>query len=82
MRVSGPATVPPHTHPNQESFTVLSGTIHVGFGTVVDKTNGIAYSAGDFYINPANPPHYLWTEGPLELQVSGQGPRGFELHKH
>ena len=33
VRFPSGAIIPPHTHPNDENVTVLSGTLHVGLGT-------------------------------------------------
>lgn len=77
VRAPGPFTVDPHSHPGVERITVIEGTVHVGLGDTLDKSQGRAYSAGDFYMNPAGAVHYLWGDGPAVLQITGHGPRAF-----
>lgn len=67
--------IPPHTHPDSRSSTVLSGTLYVGFGTVPDEAAMVAVPAGGVYVAPANVAHYLWAaENDVVYQESGVGP--------
>jgi len=69
------ARIPPHTHPDERSSTVLSGTLYVGFGEVADESKVVAIPAGGVYVAPANVPHYLWArDGDVLYQESGIGP--------
>lgn len=69
------AWIPPHTHPDERSSTVLSGTLYVGFGEVADEASLVAIPAGGVYVAPANVPHYLWAkDGDVVYQESGMGP--------
>lgn len=69
--------IPPHTHPDERSSTVLSGTLYVGFGTVPDEAAMVAIPAGGVYVAPANIAHYLWAaESDVVYQESGVGPTG------
>lgn len=63
-----------HTHPNDERVTVLEGSVSVGFGAKLDETKGTRFEAGDYYVNPANTVHYLWTDESATLQMTGIGP--------
>ena len=65
----------PHTHPNAEDVTVISGSIGFGLGTVFDKSKGRVLPAGSFLHLPANTPHFAWTgtEGAV-IQSHGIGP--------
>lgn len=67
-------TLAPHTHPNDERVTVLEGSIHVGFGSKHDEAKGTRFEAGDYYVNPANTAHFVWTDEPATLQMTGIGP--------
>lgn len=81
MRISLPPhyQLKPHWHPRNERVTVLQGSVHVGFGTVMDQAASTELSAGCFYVNPAKAAHYIWTgEGPAVLQITGLGP--WEVH--
>ena len=75
VRLDRGAWIPPHTHPDERNSTVLSGTLYVGFGEVVDETSLVAIPAGGVYVAPANVPHYLWArDGDVVYQESGRGP--------
>lgn len=77
VRLARGAWIPPHTHPDERSSTVLSGTLYVGFGEVADETRLVAIPAGGVYVAPANVPHYLWArDGDVVYQESGIGPTG------
>ena len=66
---------PPHTHPQAESITVISGAIGFGLGPVFDKEKGRLLPAGAFYHLPARTLHFAWTgrEGAV-IQAHGSGP--------
>jgi quercetin dioxygenase-like cupin family protein len=66
-----------HTHPKDERVTVIEGTIYIGFGDKADTANATKFSAGSFYVNPADVKHYVFTgsDGCI-FQVTGFGPWG------
>ncbi len=67
--------IPPHTHPDERSTTVLVGTIYVGFGESFDEAAMLAVPAGAVYVAPANVPHYIWArDGEAVYQEAGCGP--------
>lgn len=69
--------IPPHTHPDTRTCTVLSGVVHVAFGTTFDAARGVAMTPGTVYVLPANVPHSVWTEdAAAEYQESGTAPTG------
>jgi quercetin dioxygenase-like cupin family protein len=74
------AMVPPHTHPDDENITVLSGSFGIGEGEAADKAKGRMLSAGSFYYLPANMAHFAWagTEGAI-VQIHGIGPSGMKM---
>lgn len=75
VRLDRGAWIPPHTHPDERSSTVLSGTLYVGFGEVADEAGLVAIPAGGVYVAPANVSHYLWAkDGDVVYQESGVGP--------
>jgi quercetin dioxygenase-like cupin family protein len=76
------ARIPPHTHPDERSTTVLSGTIYVGFGEKFDDSKLVAVPPGAVYVAPAGVAHYIWAkDGEAQYQESGQGPTGVTLIK-
>lgn len=75
VKLSPGARIPPHTHPDERSSTVLSGTLYVGFGDTFDESRLVAVPAGAVYVAPANVLHYLWArDGEVVYQESGIGP--------
>jgi quercetin dioxygenase-like cupin family protein len=79
MRVKLPAgyELPPHTHAQDERVTVLSGSVHVGFGKTLDaraKAGSKRYGPGSYYVNPTPERHFLWTDEPVVLQITTHGP--------
>ena len=68
-------TIPVHTHPDTRNTTVLSGTLHVGFGDGFDEAAMVAVPAGGVCVAPAGVPHYLQArDGDVVYQESGIGP--------
>lgn len=78
MRTDEPWVMPPHSHPRAERVTVLAGRIHVGFGELVDERASAAFTTGDYYVNAPGVVHFVWTDGPVEIQITGMGP--WEVH--
>ncbi|MET0217402.1 MAG: cupin domain-containing protein [Burkholderiales bacterium] len=80
VRLAAGARIPPHTHPDERSTTVLSGTIYIGFGETFDESRAVAIPAGSMYVAPAGVPHYVWArDGEAAYQESGIGPSGTTL---
>jgi len=50
----------------------------VGFGDVVDKANSTRFETGDYYVNQAGAHHFVWSDEPTEIQLTGIGPWGIE----
>lgn len=76
VRIKVPAhyLVRPHWHTKNERVTILSGSVYVGFGDNVDKNNSTKFTAGGYYVNPPIIHHYVWTDEPAEIQITGIGP--------
>jgi quercetin dioxygenase-like cupin family protein len=75
VRLAAGARIPPHTHPDERSTTVIRGTILVGFGETFEESRMVAVPAGSVYVAPAGLPHYLWArDGEAVYQESGIGP--------
>ena len=74
VRLAANGLIPAHTHPDPRYTTVLSGTIHVGFGESFDASKVVAMPTGAVYVAPANVPHYIWAkDGNAEYQEAGDG---------
>lgn len=76
IRLKLPANfiIKPHWHTSDERVTVLSGSVYVGFGNKVDKNNSVEFAPGGYYVNPPGLHHFVWTNEPAEIQISGIGP--------
>jgi quercetin dioxygenase-like cupin family protein len=66
----------PHTHPVDENVTVISGSVHIGYGDKFDPTKAILVKAGGFIHNPAGTAHYAWFTQPTVVQNITVGPFG------
>ncbi len=80
LKIPANTMVPPHTHPDDENITVMSGSFGIGEGEQADKSKGKVLPSGSFYYLPANTPHFAWT-GPQEVvvQIHGIGPSGMTM---
>jgi quercetin dioxygenase-like cupin family protein len=76
VRAKVPAgyTVPPHTHPTDETVTVLSGSFSFAMGDKLDKTKGTQLKVGGLFNAPAGMTHYAWFTEESIIQVHGVGP--------
>ena len=64
-----------HSHPDDRTYTVLSGTWYVGWGDNYDKAKLTALPPGSFYTEPAGVPHFISTpDGEAIVQITGTGP--------
>ena len=70
----------PHTHPDERTVTVLSGTYWSGVGETFADEKLQAFPAGSFYVIPAGVPHFSAVlEGEVEFQEAGVGPSAHNL---
>ena len=68
---------PGHTHPDDRTYTVLSGTWYVGFGSKFDESKLIALPPGSVYTEPKDVPHFVVTRNaPVHVLIGGTGPSG------
>ena len=68
-------TVQPHSHPDDRTFTVISGTLYLGWGETYDESKMMALPAGSFHTEPAGVPHFGSTpDGETIVQITGTGP--------
>jgi quercetin dioxygenase-like cupin family protein len=70
----------PHTHPDERTVTVVSGTFYAGAGEKFDDARLTPLRPGSIIVIPAGAPHYGWAkEGEVILQEAGLGPSGTTL---
>jgi|SRR5215472_15444653 len=77
VRVAIPAhtQVRPHSHRDNRSVTVMSGTWHMGYGTTFDVKALKDLPTGSVYTEPAGQPHFAETrDEPVVIWVTGYGP--------
>jgi hypothetical protein len=72
--------VPPHTHPDERTYTVLAGEWRLGFGEQFDSTAIRSFPAGGLYRLPAKVAHFQ-ESGPMEtiIQINSTGPTRTDL---
>jgi mannose-6-phosphate isomerase-like protein (cupin superfamily) len=69
--------VAPHTHPNRENVTVVSGTLKVGMGDQFDASKMMSFQTGSFaYMDPSMH-HYAMASGDTVIQIHGMAPVKF-----
>lgn len=76
-RVKFPAnsTSQPHSHPDDRTYTVISGTWYVGYGDKFDPAKLKALPPGSYHTEPANVSHFSVIKGEgVVVQISGTGP--------
>jgi quercetin dioxygenase-like cupin family protein len=68
-------TTQPHSHPDDRTYTVISGTWYVGYGDKFDPEKLKALPAGSFHTEPANLNHFsVVKEDGVVVQLTGNGP--------
>lgn len=70
-----------HKHNQTEFHTVISGSLYVGIGEIIDKEHSIYVPAGGAFAIPANVSHYLWTSEDVEMQLHSLGEKETEYVK-
>jgi glucose/arabinose dehydrogenase/quercetin dioxygenase-like cupin family protein len=82
VQVTLPAhtTVPPHTHRDNRTVYVVSGTLYVGYGEKRDPGALKALPPGSYYTEPAATAHYTEThDDPVVIVLTGVGPSDTHL---
>jgi quercetin dioxygenase-like cupin family protein len=75
VAIAGGTQVQPHTHRDNRSVTVVSGTWQMGYGTKFDTSALKAMPPGSVYTEPAGQPHFAQAvDGPVVILVTGYGP--------
>jgi len=77
LRMPDGYRVAPHTHPNRENVTILSGTLKVGMGDQFDASKMMSFAPGSFaYLDPSMH-HYAMASGETVIQIHGMSPVKF-----
>jgi quercetin dioxygenase-like cupin family protein len=79
IRVKLPANakILPHRHPEDRTYTVISGVFYIGLGDEFDETKLTAHAPGSVVVLPGNQSHFHWARsGEYITQVSAIGPLG------
>jgi quercetin dioxygenase-like cupin family protein len=77
VRLPPNTRIPPHSHPDERSCLVLSGTWYFAYGDARDDTQLKALPAGSHYTEPAGMNHFAETRGEAVVAAcSAIGPTG------
>jgi quercetin dioxygenase-like cupin family protein len=76
LKVPAGFKIAPHTHPNDENVTVLSGSFNIGTGDKLDESKGTSVKAGGYSFVMKGMTHYAWFTEDTVLQLHGMGPQG------
>jgi quercetin dioxygenase-like cupin family protein len=68
--------IAPHTHPNPEIVTVLSGTARLGMGAAADHDKAQLLPAGSFFALSPGSAHSFFADEDTVLQLNSIGPWG------
>lgn len=72
--------VPPHTHRDNRTVYVVSGTLYVGYGEKRDAAALKRLPPGSYYTEPAATAHYTETrDDPVVIVITGMGPSDTHL---
>lgn len=65
----------PHSHPDDRTYTVISGTWYIGYGDKLDHSKLKALPPGSYHTEPANVSHFSVIKGEgVVVQITGTGP--------
>jgi quercetin dioxygenase-like cupin family protein len=76
LKVPAGFKIQPHSHPNDENVTVLSGTFNIGTGDKFDDEKGASIKAGGYSYVAKGMTHYAWFPEDTVIQLHGTGPQG------
>ncbi|HYF59789.1 MAG TPA: cupin domain-containing protein [Burkholderiaceae bacterium] len=76
LKVPAGFRIAPHSHPNDENVTVLSGTFNIGTGDRFDESKGTRIRPGGYSFVMKGMTHYAWFPEETVIQLHGMGPQG------
>jgi quercetin dioxygenase-like cupin family protein len=69
----------PHRHPEDRTYTVISGVFYIGLGDQFDAEKLQTYPPGSVVVLPGDTSHFHWAKsGEYITQVTAIGPLGIE----
>ncbi|MCC2638909.1 MAG: conserved hypothetical signal peptide protein [Moraxellaceae bacterium] len=76
LRLMMPAgyQIPPHWHSRPENVTVISGTLFIGMGDLMDPGAAQELQTGGFHAIPARVHHFAYSPNGAVVQIHGEGP--------
>jgi quercetin dioxygenase-like cupin family protein len=75
IRVPAHTRIAAHTHRDDRSAVVVSGTWWFGYGSVADEASAKPLPPGSFYTEPGGDPHFALTrDEPVIVCITGHGP--------
>lgn len=75
IRVPAHTQIAAHSHRDDRSAVVVSGTWYFGYGTKASRADAKALAPGSFYTEPGNQPHFAMTgDEPAVVYITGVGP--------
>ena len=66
--------IAPHSHPEPEVVTVISGTFRLGTGEMADQEKAQALPVGSFFAMSPGMVHYAFTDEDSVIQLNSTGP--------
>lgn len=66
--------IPAHHHPWIEHATIISGTLHMGYGNKTDRSKTTTLPTGSVAVLQPDSKHFSWTEEETIVQIHGIGP--------
>ena len=79
VKVPSGVKLMPHTHPEDRTYTVISGVFYIGLGERFDSEKLKSYPPGAVIVLPGRTPHFHWARsGEYVTQISAIGPLGME----
>jgi quercetin dioxygenase-like cupin family protein len=75
IRVPAHTRIAAHTHRDDRSAVVVSGTWWFGYGSASDEAKAKPLAPGSFYTEPGGDPHFALTKDePVVVYITGSGP--------
>jgi quercetin dioxygenase-like cupin family protein len=79
VRLPAGTRMPPHRHPEDRLYTVISGIFYIGRGEVFDESKLEAFAPGSLVVLPGGQAHFHWAKsGDYVTQVIAIGPLGLD----
>lgn len=66
--------IAPHWHTQDESLTVISGTLYFGAGDKIETSKAHTVTPGSFHFLSGKDHHYLVAKSEAVIQINGSGP--------